>query len=362
MKRLRNSIPKLVENVWHDVAWLQTYLNPKAKMQWRVTNPPESMEALNAWEDFHITQLTFFVNDAFPPYWKGLLPSLRHLTSLKICHNSNDSGNLFEIVAKSSQIVEFQVISPNYEFTTLDLVHLTQWFRDQPVRMFSCLAILSIDIEMDLKKAFFQAMFSCPTLDKLELSFFDLVDVDFTLMTFTMRSLLLGSCLLYSSHVEALARQLVGSQLTEFDLTGYNDDNLYGIECLVRCVPRTSIQYLALNFESIHDSPKWCNLAQLFENCTLDKLTIAAETIPPEFAATLGRAIQNNHTICELNLAWSDIAMDDLGGLIQSMTHPSRQVPTKRIKWESSTQGGLDPSVVQALMEFTASCGGEFVV
>ncbi|KAH9120010.1 hypothetical protein LEN26_011328 [Aphanomyces euteiches] len=58
----------VVENVWHDVAWLQTYLNPKAKMQWRVTNPPESMEALNAWEDFHITQLTFFVNDAFPPY------------------------------------------------------------------------------------------------------------------------------------------------------------------------------------------------------------------------------------------------------------------------------------------------------
>ncbi|CAK5053042.1 unnamed protein product, partial [Aphanomyces euteiches] len=78
-------------------------------------------------------------------------------------------------------------------------------------------------------------------------------------------------------------------------------------------------------------------------------------------AASLAAAIQKNQTICELDLDRNIIAMDDLRLLIESVTHPSREVKGKPIKWKPHRNRYFTQADLNALKMLAIERGGRFM-
>ncbi|CAK5059490.1 unnamed protein product [Aphanomyces euteiches] len=351
----------LVGPGWNDVEWLKAHLNPMAKVAWHIKDLPSTTEIADDWFDLQIPELRLSSMPNALLRWKDLLPRLQYLSSLAIYTDSNNLEDLFELVAKSKHIIDFNIVAPYHRMTASDVVYLTKWFQEQPVREFLwCLKDLGV-MDSGVKQDFYEAMFNCPTLDRLELSGFELDDVNFTHLTFAMKSLCLQFCLESSQVVKSMSNRLESSNIANLELTAYYDDDLDGIECLLNTLPCTSIKHLKLSLMPIDNSPTWCCLALLFEKCTLETLTLEIDNLCSAFFQSLTTAIQNNHTICELDLSWSAIAVEDLKLLIESMTMPSRQVRTKRVSILSSSLQGMEPSTVENLTELAKERGGEFL-
>ncbi|KAH9155504.1 hypothetical protein AeRB84_002526 [Aphanomyces euteiches] len=292
-----------VENAWQNTEWFKAHLNPTAEIECVLTDLPETMDALDQWTKLNITSLFVSLERSIPFAWTTILHRLPHLTILEVCDDSTNFGTLFEFVAESNQIKELLFSSTGYKMTSSDLRHLIQWFRkNQPGRSFDCTVINWEEIDYDMRQEFYEAMFNCPTLDRLVLSSCYLDDMDFSELTFPMESLQLGSCLEFSELVESLAGQLEGSMVTKLALNSYCDEDTDGLEYLVEVLPRTSVTHLKLTNLLIDDSPSWSNLALKFDDCRLKSLTLHSDNFPSSFAQSLATAIQNNETICELDL------------------------------------------------------------
>ncbi|KAH9164729.1 hypothetical protein AeNC1_018644 [Aphanomyces euteiches] len=227
----------VVEPYWNDVEWLKAHLIPKTKVAWEIKDFPFTIEISDGWFDLNITQLTVSSKLKTDLSCKDLLPRLHHLTSLTVSSDSNDLGDLFELVAKSKYIVDFKIVAAYHRMTASGAFYLTKWFLEHPVRNFVwCLNDLGLT-DSGLKQDFYEAMINCPTLDRLELSHFQLHDVDFTHLTFAMKSLCLQFCLESSQVVKSMSSRLESSYIANLELTAYYDDDLDGIECLLNTLP-----------------------------------------------------------------------------------------------------------------------------
>ncbi|KAG9397834.1 hypothetical protein AC1031_016544 [Aphanomyces cochlioides] len=316
-----------VEDDWIDAEWLKTHLNPMTNIEWDVYSFPIPTETLDDLYDVRITRLNLYLDGPTPFPWMEVLSRFPYLTSLEVQNDNDDLGGLYEFIATSNQITELRVF-PDCDMTASNVKHLTKWFRQQPVRVFEHTGI-SFD-ENDFKLPFFEAMFNCQTLDILKLPIFDWSDLKFTSLKCTARSLELASYNWTPSIYESFANQLVGSRVACLSLHYVFTENVDGLEYLVRALPRTSIKHLRLTDLRI-ENPTWCTVASLLQKCKLNKLTLEATRIPSDFAQSLAVAIQGNNTLSELVLSTEDIAMDDVRRLMQSLSHPSRLVKTKRI-------------------------------
>ncbi|KAH9115221.1 hypothetical protein AeMF1_010738 [Aphanomyces euteiches] len=343
------------------VEWVKSNLNPMATIQWEVQNFPFVVDIGCNWSDLRIHSLRFHLSSTYEFCWKPFLSQLRYLTSLEVHDGSCGFGDLLESIAENNTITEFHLESKYSHLFDCDMVYLTKWLRRQPVRIFECSASCWDPVDINLQQEFYEAMFNCPTLDRLKLRHY-LDDVDFTRFNFPMKSLKLKDCLWSSEHVTSLARRLPASKITDFELNGcdFGDDYGFdGLECLVEILPQTSIQWLKLTELSIDDSPKWCEWAQSFENCPLQTLVVGSAELPSSFVQSLAAAIQNNQTICVLELERVAIANDDLYLLIQSMTASSRRVQTKQIVLTSPLQE-MNSSLVESLTKLGTQNGGQF--
>ncbi|KAH9117213.1 hypothetical protein AeMF1_008981 [Aphanomyces euteiches] len=180
----------IVEANWHDLHWLKLYLNPTAKIDWKIKDFPFMTEISEDWFDLQITQLFVSSKQTTPLSccWNDLLPKLQHLTSLIVLSDANDVGNLFELVAKSDRITELEIVAGRLILNASNFIQLTKWFRERSVHKFSG-SFSRITSDIELKQTFCQAMFSCPTLERLELYHFDFDDVDFTQLIIAVKSL-----------------------------------------------------------------------------------------------------------------------------------------------------------------------------
>ncbi|KAG9397802.1 hypothetical protein AC1031_016596 [Aphanomyces cochlioides] len=293
----------IVEDLWEELAWLKKYLNPTSMIEWEVNTVPSQIT--DEWFDLRISRLSVRLGIEMLLCWKKVLPQLTLLLTLDVVVVGKAIGleDVFEFVTRSLRITDLKVVAPEYNTKANDLLNLTQWFRRQPVQKFECVLTDWYEIDTVVRQEFYRAMINCPTLDRLNLSNCYLDDMDFAPLNFTMKSLELVYCLVSPTKVESLANRLAGSNVTSLELSGYEDENTHGLECLVQVLPRTSIKHLKLTALDIEDNPRWCSLAQHFGNCTLNTLTIQSKQIPSAFAQSLAVAIQNNQTICELNLS-----------------------------------------------------------
>ncbi|KAG9397799.1 hypothetical protein AC1031_016593 [Aphanomyces cochlioides] len=337
----------VLEENWQDVMWLKTQLNPLAKLEWSITDFSVPTWISDDWVISRIYGIVFLSEISRSSTWKDVLPRLSNLTYV-----------VLEATGKN-RITDLDIFSINYELSESDIVYLTKWFRHQPDQRFEFFGDVDV-IDQDVRQAFYQAVFESSTLGNLSLSHFDFDGIDFSTWTFKMTWLELNNCLKHSRQVETFANSLHGTNLSYLELNNYWDDNIYGIECLLRVLPLTSIKQLALIGFYI-DSPSWLQLVPLFENCTLETLTLRAVTIRSDFAQSFAKAMRNNHTICQLNLGINEFAIDDLRFLVECFYHPSRRVKSKCIKLHMpQIRAKDDTAAVQSSMELAKSLGRDF--
>ncbi|KAH9139089.1 hypothetical protein AeRB84_016621 [Aphanomyces euteiches] len=356
----------VVDDVWEDMAWLQRYLNPMAQIAWNLQDIdiPLTSIRLDDWAEFKIFHLAVDLRDDHDAIWCTVaLSELPSLTCLEANISCYDLDAFFANVAASKQITQLHLSFDEYQLTAFDLVHLTEWLRHQPVCQFGCELGDWEDLDFDVKEGFYHAMFNCPTLHVLELSSCELDDIDFTEFDFPMKSLVLHQCSLASEQVQALVSRLETSKITRLQLTDFTFDHMEGIESLLEIQPKTPMTHLALS--GLHmDEAAWSKLAPLIEKCTLETLVFYATQFSSNVTQSLATAIQNNQTLCELDLNYTEMAISDVELLIQSMNHPSRHKKEIRIKGRSHYERIYDPEALQALKALIALAvngGGEFV-
>ncbi|KAH9125433.1 hypothetical protein AeMF1_003943 [Aphanomyces euteiches] len=349
----------LVES-WLHPAWLKTHLNPMAEIQWKLDDCPDDLELLGGYSDLPITKIKLILREDSPYIWNDLLPRLRHLTSLSVDTYGEDVGSCFEFVASSKKITEFKIRPIMCDITEVDLMYLTQWLQNQPVRDFECSLTNLDDIDIDVRQQFYEALFNCSTLDRLCLISCKLIDLDLTRFKFKMRTLSLWSSTFSSSIVESLARQFERSSIERLALSYDEKDDITGLECLLRALPLTSIKNLTLT-DLRFDSQHWSHLSPLFEKCELKSLSLKGQNLDSTFGKCFSQALQNNHTILELCVNFDDIAMDFLKLLIQRFSHPDQLVGQRRFKMNMVSWQTEDEEDVESIMEFAAECGCQLV-
>ncbi|KAG9397787.1 hypothetical protein AC1031_016528 [Aphanomyces cochlioides] len=351
----------------NEVEWLKTHLHPKAKIAWFVDEFPATMDILDEYWDDRITQLSVCLRDETISSTREVLHRLNNLVSLEVYDSPNMDlrdeemrqyhsawDAILELAAKSNHLIELKISPEFHPMFGLNTEDLIDWFDRQPVRVFECTWGDWLDVDYDLKQELYQAMFNCPTMDTLRLNCCRFRDVDFSRLNFSMRSMQFKDCFSDANFITQFATRLEGSCVVDLEFSDYRDESVDGLECLLQVLPWTSIKSLKMDglpFQSLNLRA----LLPLLENCTLKSLSLLGENFSSAFANALAASIQNNKTICELNLYCRDIAISDMRLLIQSMRDPSRCMLSKTIK--ISHLDTLDALAVESLMKYATECG-----
>ncbi|KAH9180180.1 hypothetical protein AeNC1_017176 [Aphanomyces euteiches] len=298
----------------------------------------------------------------FTKTWARVLPQFNHLTTLKV---STRDGYVFNEVcafaAKSERLIHLEI---NYVFervTSLAAQSLIEWFH-RPVQFFSFAGPgwSAID-DNHLKQEFYRAMFNCPTLQTLKLHRCSLKDLNLSQLDFSMKSLLVERCHVNRLFLKSLTERLEISKISYLGLQGYTlmDQQSGGLYHLLQHLPHLSMKHLFLSDDMIQSS-ELTQLVPLLEHCRLESLAFRAPSLSKAVVAKFAKAIQNNQTICELDLGTSKISMDELRLLMESFTDSSRLVKTKRIKIHP-TQHRMKLGAWKQLKKLTGERGGELV-
>ncbi|KAG9397875.1 hypothetical protein AC1031_016530 [Aphanomyces cochlioides] len=342
-------------------AWLKKHLDPQTKIEWVVEKFPNSVSEIadEVW-DLRIARVRFGFKHNSVSSGKEILSRLKHLTSLKVHvkhafstpeilnENHRIWDDIFKFVAQSDQLTEFEFFRETHAMTASSLVQLIEWFRRQPVRVFECKAGTWDQINKSLNQSFYEAIFNCPTLDKLVLSNCDFHGLDFSRLKFSKRSLQLGYCSIGSEFIISLASRLEISKITQFKL------------CVCRDISIDSIVYLYLTLTDISfNIENLIKLAQLVENCALETLSLHTILSSRSFVESLVTAIQSNQTIHDLELSLPGITVEEMRLLIQSVCHPRRRVKRKRLRLRIP-KDDEEEHLVKSLKDFAVEYGGEF--
>ncbi|KAH9183563.1 hypothetical protein AeNC1_014461, partial [Aphanomyces euteiches] len=244
----------IVNDARFSVEWLRTHLNSMATIEWNAGEIPVTEENLDERQDLRITGLNVYIDEDTPRTWKNVLSRLHCLTSLRVYDyqglwgNDGDFEEVYAYAAYSNQLVELVVYANSgYTLQHSELVYLLEWFRRQPVQEFESDFTDWGYHDFDLRQALCEAMFNCPTMERLRLIDCYLFDMVFPRFTFQMESLKLDEWCLDSDFLIDLAGQLEGSRLTRLELDDCtHDGNIEGIECLLRVLPLTSIKSLSI--------------------------------------------------------------------------------------------------------------------
>ncbi|KAG9399794.1 hypothetical protein AC1031_011217 [Aphanomyces cochlioides] len=355
-----------VDDPWYSVVWLKNHLNPMTSIEWNA----KEFENMNNWAVLRITRLYLLIKSDTPQSWKHVLPRLHYLKSLRIDDLSGDLGDVYSIVAKSAQIIELEIYPMDFRLGNAELLHLIEWFRRQPVRVYADWFMNWGLLDYNLKQELCDVMFNCPTLVRLTLTDCYLVDMDFSKFSFSMNTLELYEFSFWVDLMKLLASRLKESNLTNLvlvddsidgiDETDYIRDVRYidGIECFLNVLPLTLIKSLDISgFYVSVDA--WSSLIPLIflPNCRLEMLTtdFTFHSAHPNIIETLALSIQKNHTLSEIHLFDCKISIPDMRLLIQSISEPSRRVNTKSIKWTMTKTDIEDESTLKSLEEFATA-------
>ncbi|KAG9397832.1 hypothetical protein AC1031_016542 [Aphanomyces cochlioides] len=343
---------------WEIIQWMKKYLSPTAAIEWRIDTIPEKMNNVDDWTSFRITDVSIAITKENASTWKNVFPRLDHLTSLRVANKYGNLKEIFAILSVTKTIIEFEVVAENgYAVQRDDVLHLIQWFHRQPVREFEAWFKDVKLLDVELRQALCEAMFNCPSLERLKLAAFYLDDMDFTKFSFSMKWLMLDEQ--DSDILKLLATRLAQSKLTDLVLRDCIDDGTFnGLKSNLQALSSSSIK--SLEVTDFHlNSAHWTKLTPLIQRCTLNSLCLDLEVITSAFAQKLGKAIQNNRTISELEFLNSEISAPNMRILIQSICHPSRQVDSTCIKW-TGVPNSIDDESLMSLMEFASERGCKF--
>ncbi|KAG9403218.1 hypothetical protein AC1031_005865 [Aphanomyces cochlioides] len=271
-----------VHNV-RDIQWLRRHLPPTVDQNWEITTLPTSPKFSNNWSKLRITSLHVHG----PLTADGSLEALqqlKHLTTLIVVVTEESMNSILEFAAKSEQLIDLE-LRPSFNLRGTILVNnimlnnLIKWFKRQPVGRFHMGRWDLQFADIDVKRVFYESMFNCASLK--DLSFFSTIfsDIDFSKLTFSMKSLSLRFCDLGSYSMTTLSTRLIGSAVINLALSGieYGRDFLQ----LFKILPQTSVKDLNLSAIKLYGG-EFRIFANLLKTCTVETLTFRQNDITPE--------------------------------------------------------------------------------
>ncbi|CAK4098415.1 unnamed protein product [Aphanomyces euteiches] len=321
--------PNLTVDNMRDTTWIKKHTNLAANIEWIVNDFPITMDLVDSWSGLRITGLSLGYKSEAPSGWKDVLTRLPLLRSLKLDNVIGDLDGVFDFVAKSKTLTGLEICSVSNRAS--HLVDITSWFRNRQPRDFVVKSTEWCPVDKNVLQNLHEAIFDSPTLDRLLLSGVDLYDFNFSKVSLLMKSLQLEDCCLDGVRLKTFISKLAASSVVHLDLSLDWENCIEELGCLFQILPQTSVKSLKLKDMSIKKAD-WDTLL-LPQSCAIETLTLSAINFPSALAKSLAAVIQNNHTIVELDLCDSDIAIPDLTWLVKGMTHTSRRVPKTCIKW-----------------------------
>ncbi|KAG9399861.1 hypothetical protein AC1031_011281 [Aphanomyces cochlioides] len=339
--------------------WLRDHVQPITEQHWTL----HAFTPFSSWNDmssFRITRLTIEVA------WGGnkdpvvaILPSLHHLRALKMTFDNpaEHTSSVLAFAAKSDQLVELELhYDGDEEYVWISdamIRNVLERFQRRPVHTF---LIESWDIQAEdtnLKQAFFEALFNCPTIEKLVCHDTPMGGVNFANCTFSMRSLEIS--LVDSTTLEKMANQLIGSNVMDLTLYSRYDQDIAGTQLLFEILPRTAIETLNLSY-SHYDTPHWQILAPLLAQSQLKTLILQENDLESAEIDIIARAIQSNNSLVAIDVSLNIIDFKGMQKLIECATDPRRNAQMKLIAVGGN---GLSEEDLGLLTELAARRGGE---
>ncbi|KAH9109548.1 hypothetical protein AeMF1_015401 [Aphanomyces euteiches] len=322
--------PNLTVDNMRDTTWIKKHTSQAANIEWIINDFPITMDLVDSWSGLRITGLSLGYKSEAPSGWKDVFTRLPLLRSLKLDNVKCEMDDVFDFVAKSKTLTGLEMCSVSNK--TSHLVDITSWFRNGQPRVFAVQAPRWCQEDKTVLHNLHKAIFDCPTLDRLSLSNDYYCDIDFSKVSLFMKSLQLVYCDLDGVRLKTLISKLAASSVVDLDLSLDWKNFIEELGCLFQILPQTSVKSLKLNDVSIKKAD-WDKLLLPIQSCAIETLTLSATEFPSALAKSLATVIQNSHTIVELDLCDSDIAISDLRRLVEGMTHTSRPVPKTCIKW-----------------------------
>ncbi|KAH9131338.1 hypothetical protein AeNC1_019701, partial [Aphanomyces euteiches] len=345
--------PKVVVTDVEDIEWLKKL--HIGNIEWILT---DKWPLLSEWTALPITKLIQSRKANYRKGWTTILPQLQHLTSLQVA--TNDRGAISDVCAFAAQsrtLVELAIICDHGSMTFSAVDHLVEWFNRQPVRLFD---YRGYAYQNPQNYKLFQAIFDCPTLETVKLSGFNLRGADIDEITLFMKSLTLRNCMTSYDFISRLTKRLEGSKTTQLSLEVRHDFDVTGIYYLFENLRQTSIKHLELRVYCVRIM-QLCELTPLIARCSLESLSLHVSRFSKTLAKKLAHAIQQNQSICELDLKRCAIAFEDIRLMIQSITHASRKVKARRIKLDLYNRS-FSAERVDELEQLAIDLGGELVI
>ncbi|CAK4218566.1 unnamed protein product [Aphanomyces euteiches] len=327
-----------------DMQWLETHLNPEVKLEWSIDSDPSSVQYWNEWTSLHMTHLSITVKNFNYSHLVDALPLLNNLKSLCLSVPIGKVNWLDEVLAfaaTSAHLESLELLTAQRQNITASMVQNTiAWFNRQPVRVFAMWNWNWVFVDKILTQTFFDTIFDYPMLDHLHIANTSLLDMDFSSVILSMRSLHLDNCL-SSPQLRSLATQLESSTVQEVTIVvsreGCYHGLLYFLQHLHLC---PSIQSLDLALHC-NMSGAWESFLPLFERCQLKSLTLRDKSFDFDSLSLLGTVVRSNRCLCHVQFPGKMVDLEDIRNFLEMATIPNRPVDIKSIRID-----GLDISPV----------------
>ncbi|KAG9405309.1 hypothetical protein AC1031_004417 [Aphanomyces cochlioides] len=348
-----------------DMPWLQAHLSPNVRLHWLIESSPSSIQHWNEWNAHRIADLSItsmFFNSSL---LVKTLPQLKHMKSLEISSVFYDRSWLSHILAfaaTSAHLECLQLLPTRYNDVTAAMVQDTMtWFNRQPVRVF-CMSRWNWTFDdILLKQAFFNTIFSCPTLDRLDVLNMSFTEVDLSSVTLSMKTLRLFDCLT-SSQMKTLSTRLQSSKVQNFEMSVQLDAFYDGFQHLLRHLHLCpSIQSLHLVVSSSYRYT-WSEFIQFFELCQITSLTLLGGIFDSDALALLGDVVRSNLNIRRVEMeGWNlwGLSFDELMNFLDTTTMPQRALNIESIQIHRTN---ISRTEERSLLETAAARGVNLVI
>ncbi|CAK4939942.1 unnamed protein product [Aphanomyces euteiches] len=297
------------------------------------------VDTWNEWTKVQITKIditmcqedTYMFQETFEP----MLSQLIYLKAIKACFSEPLMAEMIlSFAASSAELthVELQLDHGSYLTITPTMArNVIQWFQRQSVQVLKFSA-WSVQIEdAQLRDEFYNAIFSCPTLETLACTSSSMNDIDFTTLSLPMHSLQIQHCHLQSYHIDALASQLVSSGIRHLALRDVFYQSNAGTVRLFQALSVSSVEVLDISENDFTDET-WRTLAPLLRRSRIKTLLLSSVEMSSEGAMCIAKTIQENDSIQVLDVSHNEIGFEGLRKIILAACDPKRPVQMHSIQ------------------------------
>ncbi|KAG9405316.1 hypothetical protein AC1031_004424 [Aphanomyces cochlioides] len=209
-----------------------------------------------------------------------------------------------------------------------------------------------------LKQAFFNTIFSCPTLNRLEVLNMSFAEVDLSNVSLSMRTLRVFDCLT-SSQMKTLTTRLQSSKVQKFEMSDRLGACYDGFRHLLHHL------HLCPSIQSLHlalprsNRWSWNEFIPLFESYQMTSLKLIGANFDSHALVLLGDVVRSNLNIRQVEMGGWGLSYDDFVNFLHTTTMPKRAMNIESIQIDgtnfSSTKG-------RSLIEEAATRGVDLVI